>query len=61
MAKGFTSCEVQMFNLLGYPMKGVSDRFQILSNAVQRLDAYLFKAFPKLLRYGANCNVIFTK
>jgi SAM-dependent methyltransferase len=61
MAKGFTSCEVQMFNLLGYPMKGVSDRFQILSSAVQRLDAYLFKAFPKLLRYGANCNVIFTK
>ncbi len=61
MAKGFSSCEVQMFNLLGYPMKAVSDRFGFLCRAVRTLDAWLFRRFPKLLRYGANCNVIFTK
>lgn len=57
----FSACEVQMFNLLGYPMKAVSDRFSVLSNSVQRLDSLLFRKFPKLLRYGANCNLIFTK
>ncbi len=62
MAKcGFSSCEVQMFNLLGYPMKAFSDRFAPLSNAVKQLDAWLFRSFPKLLRYSANCNVIFTR
>lgn len=61
MSRHFSSCEVQMFNFLGYPMKGVSDRFGFLSSAVQRLDSWLFRRFPKLLRYGANCNVIFTK
>jgi SAM-dependent methyltransferase len=58
---GFASCEVQVFNLLGYPMKALSDRFGFLSSAIQKIDAWLFRKFPKLLRYGANCNVIFTK
>jgi len=58
---GYASCEVQMFNFLGYPMKAFSDRFGFLCQAVQKLDAWLFRAFPKLLRYGANCNLIFTK
>ena len=61
MAKDFSTCEVQMFNLLGYPMKALSDRFRFLSTAIQRLDSLLFRISPKLLRYGANCNVIFTK
>jgi SAM-dependent methyltransferase len=61
MARHFSSCEVQMFNFLGYPMKAVSDRFGFLSKAVHQLDSWLFRRFPKLLRYGANCNVIFTK
>lgn len=61
MSRYFSSCEVQMFNLLGYPMKAASDRFQFLARFVQKLDASLFRRFPKLLRYGANCNVIFTK
>ena len=60
-AVGFARCEVQVFNFLGYPMKAVSDRFQFLSNSVQKLDCWLFRKFPKLLRYGANCNIIFTK
>ncbi|MES2659833.1 MAG: class I SAM-dependent methyltransferase [Verrucomicrobiota bacterium] len=61
MAEGFSGCEVQMFNFLGYPMKAVSDRFRLLSEGVRKLDSWLFARFPKLLRYGANCNVIFTK
>jgi SAM-dependent methyltransferase len=58
---GFSACEVQIFNLLGYPMKAFSDRFRFLSKLVQDFDSFLFRKFPKLLRYGANCNVIFTK
>lgn len=61
MAEKFASCEVQMFNLLGYPMKAFSDRLEFVSGAVQTLDSWLFRSFPKLLRYGANCNLIFTK
>lgn len=58
---GFSQCEVQMFNLLGYPLKAFSDRLGYVSRIVQRLDSWLFRRFPKLLRYGANCNLIFTK
>lgn len=61
MAKNFSTCEVQMFNFLGYPMKAVSDRFGFLCEGVQRIDSWLFRMFPNLLRYGANCNLIFTK
>ena len=58
---GFSHCEVQMFNLLGYPMKALSDRFGFIAGLIQKTDSLLFKLFPKLLRYGANANVIFTK
>ena len=58
---GFATCEVQVFNFLGYPMKALSDRLGIVSGIVQKLDAWLFRRFPKFLRYGANCNVILTK
>jgi SAM-dependent methyltransferase len=58
---GFSTCEVQMFNLLGYPMKALSDRFAALTTLIRRIDAWLFLRYPKLLRYGANCNVVFTK
>lgn len=61
MAKHFSSCEVQVFNLLGYPMKAVSDRFRFISDTVRKADAWLFSTFPKSKRYGANCNLIFTK
>lgn len=58
---GFSKCEVQVFNLLGYPMKAFSDRFRFLCRTVQAADAWLMGAFPNLLRYGANGNLIFTK
>jgi SAM-dependent methyltransferase len=58
---GFSCCEVQVFNFLGYPMKAVSGRFAFMARLVQKLDSWLFRRLSKLLRYGANCNVIFTK
>jgi SAM-dependent methyltransferase len=61
MGADFSSCEVQVFNFLGYPMKAFSDVFAWLNQAVQRLDTIAFNKFPKLLPYGANCNIIFTK
>ncbi len=61
MTEYFTKCEVQIFNLLGYPMKALSDRLAPVAGAVQGVDSWLFKTFPKLLRYGANCNLVFTK
>lgn len=61
MSEGFSRCEVQVFNLLGYPMKALSDRCRPLAAAAHRLDAWLFRRFPGLLRYGANCNLILTK
>lgn len=61
LGTGFSSCEVQVFNFLGYPMKAASDHLGVLAGVVRKLDAWLFRRFPRLLRYGANCNVIFTK
>jgi hypothetical protein len=58
---GFSRGEVQMFNFLGYPLKALGDRVSFFAKAIQHLDAFLFRKFPKLLRYGANANVIFTK
>ena len=44
---GFTSCEVQVFNLLAYPMKAVSDRMGFVSSLVQRIDSWLFRIVPR--------------
>jgi SAM-dependent methyltransferase len=61
MKTGFSKGEVQVFNFLGYPMKALSDRFGFVTSTVHRIDSWLFRRFTKLLRYGANCNVVFTK
>jgi len=61
MAEEFSSCEVQVFNLLGYPMKALSDRWAGLAAWVQKVDGWAFRHFPGLLVYGANCNVVLTK
>lgn len=61
LACGFSTCEVQIFNFFGYPMKAFSDRLRFVSRLVQKADSILFRTFPKLLRYGANCNLVFTK
>jgi ubiquinone/menaquinone biosynthesis C-methylase UbiE len=61
MAQSFSSAEIQVFNLLGYPAKALADRMATLASLIQRADAWLFTRFPRLMRHAANCNVIFTK
>jgi SAM-dependent methyltransferase len=61
MGKSFSRTEVQTFNLLGYPVKALSDRLAPVAHAIKRADAWLFSTFPKTKRHAANVNVIFTK
>jgi SAM-dependent methyltransferase len=55
----FASCEVQVFNLLAYPLKVA--RTASLIKFIQRIDIFLLRHNPKLLPFCANCNVIYTK
>jgi len=61
MGEYFSTTEVQVFNLLGYPMKALTGRLAGVAAAVKRCDGMLFRRFPGLMRHAANCNVIFTK
>ncbi len=61
IGESFARTEVQVFNLLGYPAKALADRLVPAAHAIKRADATLFHRFPKLMRYAANCNLIFTK
>jgi SAM-dependent methyltransferase len=61
MAEGFNRCEIQVFSLLSYPFKALPRRLRFLSDLVQEIDSALLRRFPRLLRYCANCNIIFTK
>jgi len=62
IAESFSSCEVQVFNLLGYPFKGLG-RFagQSLVNLIYRFDGALMRGWPRLAPLAANFNVVFTK
>lgn len=57
----FSKSEVQVFNLLGYFMKGMPKPMYPLVDAVKSIDRHLFQKIPKLTRYAANFNVVFTK
>lgn len=59
IATAFSHCEVQVFNLIGYAFKGVKN--PAILSVVHDLDSWVLKRHPNLLRYCANCNVIFTK
>lgn len=59
VAKAFSHCEVQVFNLISYAFKGVQN--QAILSLAHGLDSWILKRKPNLLRYCANCNVIFTK
>jgi SAM-dependent methyltransferase len=61
LAAPFSACEVQVFNLLGYPMKAFSDRVPGLNRLVELADDFLFRNFAGTRRYAANCNIIFSK
>jgi SAM-dependent methyltransferase len=59
IARGFRSCEVQVFNLLGYPLKGLG-RFGGSSfvSMLSKADKMLLGLWPRL---AANFNVLFVK
>jgi SAM-dependent methyltransferase len=61
MSKFFRKTEVQVFNILGYPVKALSERFQIISKTTRLIDRHLINCFPTIKRYCANCNLIFVK
>jgi SAM-dependent methyltransferase len=61
LAVPFSSCQVQVFNLLGYPMKAFADRVPFISHLAEQADAVLFKTFPALRQHAANCNIVLTK
>ena len=59
IAKGFSHCEVQVFNLISYAFKGVQN--QAILSVAHGLDSWILQRNANLLRYCANCNVICTK
>jgi SAM-dependent methyltransferase len=61
MASYFSVTNVQVFNLIGYTAKVLSDRFQAISKMVHSIDRKLIGFFPSMRQYGANCNLIFQK
>lgn len=62
LAKGFMSCHVQVFNLLGYPFKGLGGLAGPgLVDFIYRFDARLMKRWPSLAPLAANCNLVLRK
>lgn len=61
LAAGFCRCEVQCFNILGYPMKALSNRLQSLAQLAHRVDHRVMSWWPGLRKYAANCNLVLTK
>jgi SAM-dependent methyltransferase len=59
VAKAFSHCEVQVFNLISYVFKGVQN--QAILSMAHDLDAWILEHNPNLLKYCANCNIVFTK
>lgn len=58
----FAECEVQAFNLLGYPLK-LAHRVAPASSVafVHRIDTALMNQWPGLARFGANANIFFRR
>jgi SAM-dependent methyltransferase len=61
LSRGFSKCEVQTFNLLGYGMKAARGPLLPLCRWVQHFDRRLMRWFPRLKRQCANCNLVLTK
>jgi len=62
ISQSFTSCELQPFNLCGYPLKSLGGLACFpLVNLIHRMDAWLMKQSPRLARMAANFNIVFTK
>ena len=62
VARPFSDCEVQPFNLAAYPMKYLGQvAGSSIINAVHRWDRAVMKRWPRTIPWAANFNVVFTK
>lgn len=61
LGRGFRSCEVRVFNLLGYFLKGFPRQLQWITRVAHRIDHFLFRRSERCRRWAANANIIFTK
>jgi SAM-dependent methyltransferase len=62
IGRNFSRCEVHVFNILGYPLKGVHGTLgQRLARWSHAADAALIARNPDRAKLAANFNVIFTK
>jgi SAM-dependent methyltransferase len=62
IAQRFSNCEVQVFNLLGYPVKFLGKLAgESISTGVSRVDGALMRKFPRLATMAANFNAVFTR
>ncbi len=62
IARDFSRCEVQVFNLLGYPLKALGRlATRPLVDYVARLDSALMRRYRAFAPLGANFNVFFYK
>ena len=62
LAQSFSCCRIQLFNLLGYPLKCLGGVAGVpLVNLAYRIDALLMKRSPRLAKMAANFNIILTK
>lgn len=62
IARNFSRCEVQVFNLFGYPLKIFRSESAVpLVRAANAMDRFVSRHWPDAVRYAANCNVIYTR
>lgn len=61
LGDGFTTCRVQSFNLLGYPLKAAGWLPSGLMELTHRVDAWLMSRWQGCCRWGANINIIYEK
>ncbi len=58
----FSTCEVQVFNFLCYPLKFLGKWMPYpIIDFVHRLDAALMRSCTGMARMAANCNIVFTR
>ena len=61
LGRGFRSCEVRVFNFLGYFLKGFPERLRWFTRLIHRIDRFFFRHSARCRRWAANANIIFTK
>ena len=59
--RDFQRCDVQVFNLAGYFLKGFPKGLRWVSRLAHRVDHFLFRHSKQCRRWAANANIIFTK